>query len=120
MNTPAARLIDELDEALGRERLMLLEGRFDALIQAARLREDLTAKLERYDAAALRGSSARLERVRIAAARNVRLLRAAMEGAAAGRKRVREIGEARTRLSGYDASGAPVEHMPARALGRRA
>jgi hypothetical protein len=59
--------------------------------------------------------------MRAAASRNAELLRSALDGAAAGRRRAEEIDAARTALSGYDAQGAPVKRsMAPGPRGRRA
>lgn len=115
------RMLADLGEMLSRERAMLREGRFDALAEQAAAREALTHRLEALPAADLADCAGPLARVRASAERNVRLLKAALEGAAAGRRRVTEIVEARGRLSSYDAQGAPVDRTaPASGTGRRA
>jgi hypothetical protein len=114
----ADRVLDALARALARERALLGAGDFAGLAAAAEEREAQTAALERLELHDLANAEAALGRLRAAAARNVALLRAALEGAAAGRRRAAEISEARARLSSYDRSGAPVDRTVARRDGR--
>jgi hypothetical protein len=120
MTGAGERLVGELTAALLRERELLMAGRFDALADAAAAREALTERLEGMDSRALSGGGDALARMRRAAARNVELLRAALDGLAAGRRRIGEIAEARQRLSSYDAHGAPVDRATVGSGGRRA
>jgi hypothetical protein len=120
MTGAAHRLILTLTDTLLRERDMLLAGEFEALATSATAREALTARLETLDGAALSGETRAVQRMREAAARNVELLRAALDGAAAGRRRAVDIVEARGKLASYDAKGAPVERSAVAAEGRRA
>ncbi len=120
MSARARQAIDALSAALASERGHLLAGRYEALAAAAAARERRTEALSALDAEALEGCADSLALLRAEAARNVDLLRAALDGAAAGRARVHEIAAARARLQGYDRSGAPVETRFEQAGGRRA
>lgn len=120
MSARARRAIDALSAALALERGHLLAGRYEALAAAAAEREARTEALTALEAAELEGCGPPLAALRAEAARNVDLLRAALDGAAAGRARVTEIVSARARLSGYDRTGAPVETRFEQADGRRA
>lgn len=120
MSARAARLLDRLQAALDAERGHLVSGRFDALAEAAARRESEAEALADLDAADLSGFEGRLARLRRSAARNLDLLRAALDGAAAGRRRFAEIADARRRLVSYDRSGAPVERGGGPEASRRA
>lgn len=114
------RLIDQITDSLDRERDLLIEGAYDTIADEAAARQ---AQIERLAALPVRGIPAlapRLDRLRRLSARNAGLLRAAIDGAAAGRRRVEEIMEARSRLLGYDAKGAPVDNAVPVREGRRA
>jgi hypothetical protein len=116
----ARRLIAHLADLLERERDLLLDGRFDALEAEAAARDLQARQLAALPREALEGEAGALRALRIAAERNMALLRAALEGAAAGRARLAEIVDARARLRTYDESGAPVERAATLAEGRRA
>lgn len=114
------RLIDQINDGLDRERDLLIAGAYDTLADEAAARQ---AQIERLAALPVRGIPAlasRLERLHRLTIRNAGLLRAALDGAAAGRRRVEEILQARSQLLGYDSRGAPVDNTVATREGRRA
>jgi hypothetical protein len=113
-------LMERLVASLDRERDLLVAGDYATLVDEAGERQRALEQLERCPRRDLSAHAALLERVRDAGQRNERLLRAAADGAAAGRRRVREVLEARTQLASYDASGAPLNHAPAALGGRKA
>jgi hypothetical protein len=116
----AGRLIAHLADLLDRERDLLFDGRFERLEAEAAARDALAAQLGGFSAEQLEGHGVALTDLRRAAERNMRLLQAALRGAAAGRRRLEEIVEARAKLRTYDENGAPVERAAAPASGRRA
>jgi hypothetical protein len=116
----AGRLIGHLGELLERERDLMLDGRFERLEAEATARDRLSTQLACFDHDALAPHGEALAALRAAAERNMRLLQAALRGAAAGKRRLEEIVEARARLRTYDETGAPVERAAAPASGRRA
>ncbi|TVQ54495.1 MAG: hypothetical protein EA355_11750 [Rhodobacteraceae bacterium] len=115
----ASRLADDILEALDLERALALDGAFEALGDLAAARDRQVESLLALGLGAARRLGPRLDAIREAAARNMALMQAALDGAAAGRRRVREIATARESLTGYDAAGAPRIHA-APAAGRRA
>lgn len=118
--TAPAALLDALIDSLDRERDCLISGDYEGLSAAATASAETVAKIEAMPQAALKNHDDSLARIRDASARNERLLRAALDGAAAGRRRVAEVLQARERLSSYNASGEAVEHATAARLGRKA
>lgn len=106
----AERLAAEIANLLSRERDLLVAGRFGDLTRTAQTRDALLERLGALDAAALRRAGEQIERIRRAAGRNMALLKAALEGAAAARRRIAALGDPVAPLSSYDASGAPVQH----------
>ncbi len=116
----AERLAREILGLLGRERDLLLAGRFADLARVAETRDAQLQRLESADPAALQTLDTAMAALREAAARNAGLLRAAMEGAAAARRRLAALRDAAAPLASYDASGAPVQHGGGPALARRA
>ena len=118
-NAPAA-LLDALIDSLDRERECLITGDYEALSEAATASAGIVAQIEAMPQAALKDHDDSLARLRDASARNERLLRAALDGAAAGRRRVAEVLQARERLSSYNAAGEAVEHGTAARVGRKA
>ena len=120
MSARGERMVAALSAALEAERGLLLAGDFDRLAEAAATREARTEAFAALSPEDLAGSAAPLARLRAQAARNVALLQAALDGAAAGRRRVTEIAEARRTLTGYDRSGAPVDRTATATSGRRA
>lgn len=116
-----ARIIAEAIALLTRERELLLAGAFVELASVAQTRSDRIERLAALDNAAALALATELEALRAAARRNGALLKAAMEGAAAGRRRLAALRDGQNRLASYDASGAPVDHVtPAAIAGRRA
>jgi len=116
----AAKLIDEGRAMLSRERALLIEGRYDELMQLAEARERALAALTGAAPETLSPLRKRLAGLKAAAERNAALLTAAIEGVGAARKRIAAARQARAGLSSYDASGAPVEQSFNRPTGRRA
>jgi hypothetical protein len=119
MSDAAARLAGEIIAALDHERALALGGAFGALADAAAARDRQIESLLALGAGAAKTIAPQLDAIRAAATRNMGLMQAALDGAEAGRRYLREIREARERLSGYDASGAPRVHT-APTTGRRA
>lgn len=115
-----ARLIDQVIDSLDRERDLLIAGAYDTLSEEADAREANIARLAAAPVGGLGALRPRLLKLGASLARNAALLRAALDGAAAGRRRLAEILEARTALPSYDASGAPVERSMRLGDGRRA
>lgn len=116
-----ARVIDAALALLERERALLLEGRFAEMERAATERGAQVEQLGALDATAAAALRPALETLRAAAGRNGALLKAAIEGAAAARRRLASLRDAQTRLPSYNAAGAPVDHVaPVTAQGRRA
>jgi flagellar biosynthesis/type III secretory pathway chaperone len=115
-----ARQIDRIIDTLERERDLLIAGDYGRLFEEAAARQALMEQLGGTQLAGMQALAPRLERLRAAAARNATLLRAALDGAAAGRRRLEEIMAARSSLSTYDASGAPVERTVIAGGSRRA
>ncbi|MGF1659869.1 MAG: hypothetical protein ACFCUS_10590 [Rubrimonas sp.] len=120
----ALRLIDTMLDALVRERELLIAGDFALLERAAADRERQNARLAALGAELSPREGRRIapmmQRLRTEALRNGELLGAALQGAAAGRRRLEEILEAHHHLRGYDASGQPVDRSGPADLGRRA
>jgi hypothetical protein len=116
----AERLAREILNLLGRERDLLLAGRFADLARAAETRDAQLERLQAADAATLAALEAPMAALREAAARNAGLLRAALDGAAAARRRLAALRDAAAPLASYDASGAPVQHGSGPGLARRA
>jgi hypothetical protein len=120
----ALRLIDQMLDALARERELLIGGRFRELERAATDRDEQNGRLVAIIGALGESERKRVEpllrQLRIEALRNGELLGAALQGAAAGKRRLLEIMEAHRQLRGYDASGAPVSHTGPTGPGRRA
>jgi hypothetical protein len=112
------RLIEHAMDQLEREREALVEGRWADLTDSAEGRARDLARLGEITPKA--ELAPHLARLRASAARNAALCRKALEGFAAGRRRVAEIMEAGTALRGYDASGAPVVRAAPAGGGRRA
>lgn len=116
----APTLLDALIDSLRREREFLIAGDYEGLSEAATAGAEIVAQLESVPQAALKRHDESLARIREASQQNERLLRAALDGAAAGRRRVAEVLQARERLSSYNASGEVVEHATGGRLGRKA
>jgi flagellar biosynthesis/type III secretory pathway chaperone len=114
-----ARMIDSVLDSLERERDLLIAGDYGTLAVEAQARLEQMQRLDALPATALPSLAEPLDRLRRAAQRNETLLRAAIDGAAAGRRRLEEILKAQTRLLSYNAAGAPVERMANPALGRK-
>lgn len=116
-----ARVIERVIRMLAEERDLLLAGRFAELDSAASARDAQLARLGPLDPDSVHSLGPRVAALRQAARRNADLLKAALEGAAAGQKRLAAIRDARTSLQTYDASGAPhVQSVAAARAGRRA
>jgi hypothetical protein len=113
-------LLDHLKSSLDRERDLLIAGDYDTLATEANQRADVMERLAALPEGALAPFEPTLRGVRDAAQRNERLIAAAMEGAAAGKRRVLEVLQARDSLASYDAKGAPVARGSGIAAGRRA
>lgn len=115
-----ARYLDQIIDSLERERDLLIAGDYDRLAEEATARQAQMERLRSVQLAGQQSLAPRIDRLRAAAGRNAGLLRAALDGAAAGRRRLEEIMAARSSLSTYDASGAPVERSVAAGGSRRA
>lgn len=116
-----ARVIERVIAMLGEERKLLLSGRFAELDAAATERDAQLSRLGPLGADSVSALGPRVAALRAAARRNADLIKAALEGAAAGQKRLTAMREARTNLNTYDASGAPhAQVMTGARPGRRA
>ncbi|MFN3613754.1 MAG: hypothetical protein ACK4WC_04250 [Rubrimonas sp.] len=115
----AGEIVDAALELIAVERMLLLSGRIDALEQAALEREAALAELEPLDPWVIEAIAPKLDALRAAAERNATLLRAAMEGAAAARRRIEAIRNAPARLDSYGPTGAPVQRTFGNSTGRR-
>jgi hypothetical protein len=113
-------LVERMVASLERERQLLVAGDYQTLADEAAGRQAMMERLHAAPREAAAPLADRIADLRAAIARNERLLRAALDGAAAGRRRVAEILQARERLSTYNAAGAVVEHRAGAATGRKA
>lgn len=115
----AERLLDDAMAAMERERAGLLAGDLTTVAATAQAREAAMARLTGFDDAVVDAVAPRLALFRAAAARHAAALEAARDGVAKGRERLRRLKEAATRLSGYDANGAPRNAATRPVGGRR-
>jgi hypothetical protein len=115
-----ARLLLQMIDSLDRERDLLIAGDYDRLAEEATARQERMLAIANHNLDGIPALAPLLERLRAGITRNTGLLRAALDGAAAGQRRIAEILAARTSLTGYDASGAPVDRTTRIADGRRA
>ena len=113
------RLLLDMIDSLDRERDLLIAGDYDRLAEEATARQTRMLSIATQNLDGIPSLAPLLERLHAGIARNRLLLQAAMDGAAAGRRRVAEILEARSSLPSYDASGAPVDRGSRVADGRR-
>ena len=114
------RLLDQLLASMERERDLLMAGASETLAEEAEARAEAFERLNGLPEAALEPHAARLATLRTAAQRNEKLLKAAIDGAAAGRRRLLEVLHAQTSLASYDATGAPLDRGSAMMASRKA
>jgi len=115
----AARLIAEAAAAIDAERLRLLQGDIDRLDEAAAARAEALEVLAGLGDDAAAAVAPQLAALRRAAARHAETLGAALSGARSARRRLQQMIDARTRLPGYDAAGAPRATPPPGLSSRR-
>lgn len=117
----ATAMADRTLDMLARERDLLRDGRYAELERLTAERDACLARLLPLERPVAEAIAPKLERLRKGLARNGAILRAAMDGVRAARRRIAAIAAAGAELSGYDASGMPRhERFPAGGADRRA
>jgi hypothetical protein len=115
----AGRLIETAKRGLTVDRANLLKGDVAAVARAAEARAAALQAVTALDAEGLRALAPQLEALGEATRRQMGLLEAARDGARRARHKLEAMLDARDRVPGYDASGAPRAAAPGKNLTSR-